>query len=174
MLSLETKFQGQSQKWRAMTIRFVCPECQQLLGASTRKAGRQVPCPTCNATVTVPTEAEAAAASATRRFEHPEIEEALSKLAELDVAVRPTSDVQRTSAANAQSAGIERTMLLIPRAAIYLQAAILVIVAILFFLAGWWIGRASGRTTQAAVEVNWPLYLGVLVRGQDAAQLDAR
>lgn len=37
-----------------MPIRFRCPNCQQLLGISRRKAGLVVPCPTCQKEILVP------------------------------------------------------------------------------------------------------------------------
>jgi hypothetical protein len=131
-----------------MSIRFACPECKQLLGASTRKAGRRVQCPKCNAEVTVPTEAEAAAAAVLRRFEHPEIEEAINTLFVVDRGAEGTSSADRAAAARPDANGAEapgHAVLLIPRKVVYFQAGLLAVVAITFFLAGWWIG-GSGQT----------------------------
>jgi hypothetical protein len=67
-----------------MPIRFACPECRQLLGVATRKAGSQVACPKCQAAITVPTQKEADRAAALGRFETPDIEETLSNLVVYD------------------------------------------------------------------------------------------
>jgi hypothetical protein len=67
-----------------MPIRFACPECRQLLGVATRKAGSQVACPKCQAAITVPTQEEADRAAAMGRFETPDIEETLSNLVVYD------------------------------------------------------------------------------------------
>ncbi len=122
-----------------------------MLGASTRKVGRQVACPTCSATVTVPSAEEAAAAATMRRFEHPQIEETLNKLADLDRSVASPADSGRSVAANRRLEGAERTMLLLPRVAVYFQAGLLAAVALVFFLAGWWIGGAGTRPSAQPV-----------------------
>jgi phage FluMu protein Com len=141
-----------------MPIRFACPECKQLLGVSARKAGTQVKCPKCNAVITVPTADEAAApinrgkaiasdaasgteiGAETSRFEHPDIEETLSRLVVYDRAPAEAARAGQ-AAGTAQPDQDERAMLLIPRKVLYMQAGLLAAVAILFFLAGWWIGR---------------------------------
>lgn len=128
-----------------MAIRFACPECKQLLGASTRKAGRRVQCPTCNSEVTVPTEAEAAAAAVLRRFEHPEIEEAINTLFVVDRGAEAASPADKIAPAADGRETPEHNILLIPRKVVYFQAGLLAVVAITFFLAGWWIG-GSGRS----------------------------
>jgi hypothetical protein len=146
-----------------MSIRFACPQCKQLLGASARKAGRRVQCPKCDAEVTVPTEAEAAAAATLRRFEHPEIEEAINKLFVVErVEDRASSGDTGTTFAKPPEA-LENNSLLIPRKVVYFQAGLLAVVAITFFLAGWWIG-GSGQTPMRDPPVaGAPATLNVLV-----------
>lgn len=64
-----------------MPIQYRCPECQQLLSISTRKAGQEMPCPTCQTVSIVPepeVDPEAEAASefqATDDLEQPPLEQ---------------------------------------------------------------------------------------------------
>src|SRR5262245_56016414 len=50
-----------------MTIRFVCPECQELVGVSDAFAGLHARCPNCSVTVAVPASSSTAAP---KRAEH--------------------------------------------------------------------------------------------------------
>jgi hypothetical protein len=151
-----------------MPIRFACPECKQLLGASTRKAGRRVQCPKCNAEVTVPTEAEAAAAAVLRRFEHPEIEEALNTLFVVDRGGEgaPSTDTVAPAADGRET--LEHNVLLIPRKVVYFQAGLLAVVAITFFLAGWWIGGSGQSPVRDQPAAGGPATLNALLHYRSA------
>jgi hypothetical protein len=146
-----------------MLIRFACPECKQLLGASARKVGRQVPCPKCNAEVVVPTAEEAEAAAVLRRFEHPEIEAALSSLVVVDPRLDGAEANVKPDTAFTRSDGETGAMLLVPRNVIYFQAGLLAVVAILFFLAGWWIGGSGGAQVREPAVAAGPATLDVLL-----------
>jgi len=132
-----------------MPIRFACPECKQLLGVTARKAGSQVKCPKCGAAVTVPPADSAersVAETGISRFETPEIEETLGRLVVYDRTPEGVTPAGKSAVAAPRLAGDERETLLISRAVIYFQAVLLAVVAVLFFLAGLWIGGNGGAT----------------------------
>jgi hypothetical protein len=146
-----------------MSIRFACPRCKQVLGVATRKAGTAVTCPKCKGSIVVPAAEESASGQAssaassvgpslsepadvTSRFATPDIEETLSSLVIFDTESVPPA---KRSASSARTADSERTMLLIPRKVVYFQATLLALVAVLFFLAGWWIGGSRGGRAQS-------------------------
>jgi hypothetical protein len=158
-----------------MSIRFACPQCKQLLGASARKAGRLVQCPKCNSEVTVPSEAEAAAAAVLRRFEHPEIEEAINTLFVVERGSDSAASPDKPAAAAESRGAAEHNTLLIPRKVVYFQAGLLAVVAITFFLAGWWIGGSGQTAVRDVPMIGGPATLNVLLHYQSAsgdAQVD--
>jgi predicted RNA-binding Zn-ribbon protein involved in translation (DUF1610 family) len=151
---------------RRMPVRFLCPHCNQLLAVSSRKAGAQVNCPKCGAAIIVPDAVEESTVSASpspqqiqistpadgppsvltaptvvtagARFEDAEVEQALSSLVISEPA--PTTSPQSAPLVTPRLEGAERQTLLLPRSVIYFQGALLGVVALLFFLAGVWIG----------------------------------
>jgi phage FluMu protein Com len=149
-----------------MPVRFLCPHCNQLLAVSSRKAGAQVNCPKCTAAIIVPEVATESTASSTAspqhfqtstpaggptseitaptvvtagaRFEDADVEQALSSLVITESAPAASADAAPSVAPRLE--GAERQTLLLPRAVIYFQGALLAAVALIFFLAGVWIG----------------------------------
>ena len=123
-----------------------------------RKAGTQVTCPKCKSPIAVPTASEAATDSflvahpveqsraetpdVMSQFTTPEIEETLNSLVVFDRPADGTA-TGRPSSAGARDSDDERRWLLIPRKVVYFQAGLLALVAVLFFLAGWWIGGGN-------------------------------
>lgn len=140
------------------------------MGVSVRKAGSRVRCPKCGAEVVVPTAEEAAAVTAMRRFEHPEVEEAINRLVILDRAAGDDAPAGQPVATKSRPQVNEQSTLLIPRKVVYFQAGLLAVVALVFFLAGWWIG-GSGSTvpTENAGQAAQPAMVDVLLhyRGAD-------
>jgi hypothetical protein len=122
-----------------MPIRFACPNCRQLLGVSLRKAGTEVKCPKCEAAVIVPTADQSLAIAAMRRFEDSSVEETLGQLVVVD---RPATDEQVATRGDPVSASNTDRGIYISRRVVYLQGFLLAAVAVLFFVAGWWIGSA--------------------------------
>ncbi len=153
-----------------MPIRFACPSCHQLLGVSERKAGSAVRCPKCAAEVAVPAEADNAAVPAMRRFEHPEVEEAINRLVIFDRTADDDASFGKPAATSSRLNGGSQSMLLIPRQVVYFQAGLLSLIALLFFLAGWWIG-GSGTTvnTSDPNPRNESATVDVLLHYRDAA-----
>ena len=153
-----------------MPIRFACPNCHQLLGVSERKAGSGVKCPKCAAVVVVPAEEETAAVTATRRFEHPEVEEAINRLVDYDRTAGDDAPLGKPAAMSGRVNSGSEPMLLIPRKVVYFQAGLISVIAIVFFLAGWWIG-GSGAPVDRPNEDNahGPATVDVLLHYRDAA-----
>ncbi len=162
-----------------MPVRFICPACNQLLGVSSRKIGAEVSCPKCRTALIVPGEAPTAEAGP---FERPEVEKAIDSLAGaglegggagptseaaggsvgwegFDPAIAPTAAPRVEPRASFREASRERVT--VPRWAIYVQAGVLPAVAIVFFLAGYWIG--SGSSGEGARGTSGPAVVDVVV-----------
>lgn len=152
-----------------MSIRFACAECKQWLGVSARKAGDKVKCPKCGAAVSVPTAEEAAAVMAMRRFEHPEVEEAINRLVVFDRTADDEAATGMQAATVRRLPNDEQSTLLIPRKVVYFQAGLLAAVALVFFLAGWWIG-GSGAPVGSEIQNQGtePAIVDVLLHYRDA------
>jgi hypothetical protein len=153
-----------------MPIRVACPNCHQLLGVSERKAGSRVKCPKCAGEVAVPTEEKNAELAAFRRFEHPEVEEAINRLVVVDRATDGDAPGGKPLAMSNGLAGDGGSMLQIPRNVVYFQAGLLAAVALVFFLAGWWIGGSGATIGQSKPSpANGPPIVDVLLHYRDAA-----
>jgi hypothetical protein len=116
--------------------------------------------------VTVPSEAEAAAAAVLRRFEHPEIEEAINTLFVVDRGSESAASPDKPAAAAEGRLAPEHNTLLISRNVVYFQAGLLAVVAITFFLAGWWIGGSGQSTVREQPVASGPATLNVLLHFQ--------
>jgi phage FluMu protein Com len=157
-----------------MPVRFLCPHCNQLLAVSSRKAGAQVNCPKCGAAIIVPEAAasevsvssmtspqpiqatppadstvpeviEPTVVTAGGRFEDAEVERALSSLVITESP--PSTTAHPAPSVTPRLKGAERQTLLLPRSVIYFQGVLFAIVALLFFLAGLWIGSFANPPT---------------------------
>ncbi len=153
-----------------MPVEFLCPACHQLLGVAARKIGATVNCPKCQAPIIVPDPNETAACSDGATFDATMFEDALSEIMAAEMtpppkpaaAPTPKLAVKGTEKIAHQSRAIERplardaqpaasdspavpdtTRVTISRRMIYLQGALIAIVATIFFLAGYWIGHAG-------------------------------
>jgi hypothetical protein len=119
----------------------------------------------------VPTEAEAAAAAVLRRFEHPEIEEALNTLFVVDRGAEGASSTEKADAPRPAADGqdaLEHNTLLIPRKVVYFQAGLLAVVAITFFVAGWWIGGSGQLPVRDLPVTGGPATLNALLHYRSA------
>lgn len=147
-----------------MPVRFLCPACHQLLSIGTRKVGAEVECPKCRSTIIVPDPhqpqdgGQATVAQTTEPpsvFEQAGLEQALSAISSREKSPRPsgvsaappydsspadplfppvTSKVQTTN---------DDSLIVIHRRVLYLQAALLAVVAVLAFYFGYLIGGAG-------------------------------
>ncbi|HKD38303.1 MAG TPA: hypothetical protein VKB78_15925 [Pirellulales bacterium] len=149
-----------------MPVRFLCPACHQLLSIGTRKIGAEVDCPKCRSTIIVPDPREShAGGQPTAPFPAEEppslfaqtgLDQALSAISSNDkhaaqTAPEPTSPYDSSpseslfpvpKAAKRQTRG-DDSYIMISRRILYLQAALLAIVAIMAFVCGYVIGGAA-------------------------------
>ncbi len=152
-----------------MPIRFHCPRCDQRLSVSSRKALKLVKCPTCQGTLTVPTEAEAESAAAERkrarkegrRSGTPGDSQAGSPFDEFAVFDQDSGSTPQSglsfSAARSESlaptpspGSIDYGKVAVSRNILYYQGALLAVVAVLCFVIGILVGRAVPREDLAA------------------------
>jgi hypothetical protein len=135
-----------------MPVRFLCPACHQLLSIGTRKIGSEVDCPKCRSTILVPDPQQSAQPAAASPFEHGGMEQALATIAGgAKTAPPPPTAPPKNSSSTAEllqrPAGDrltdEDSLIVISRRTLYLQAALLAIVAIAAFVCGYLIGNAG-------------------------------
>jgi phage FluMu protein Com len=155
-----------------MAIRFFCRRCGQLLGIASRKAGTEIDCPTCGLSQTVPNEEAAAAALAMGKSARPrQVVEDPSEivvyddrpaaiettrprhplLVEPDPATTPLAE-SRAAAEPVPQAGppvlqaarpVPQGMILYRRQTLYVQAVLFVVVAVVGFGSGYFVGRGD-------------------------------
>lgn len=147
-----------------MAIRFFCKGCNQLLGIARRKAGRKIACPKCGFSQTVPSEEAAAAAFAMSRLgRSPEPVDEASTLvvyedepaaAELPgqaeaegppAAPPPEPDAIAPPPEPEAQAPVPRGMILFHRHTLYVQAVLFVLVGLVAFGSGYFIGRGDAN-----------------------------
>ena len=135
-----------------MPVQFICHQCQQLLSVSARKAGSQVKCPKCQASVKVPQPEDAAAQVAMRKAAksegsaQPDVD--FSALIVYDDVSEFISSPPVVKTAPVSSAvptvenPVDRKLVSITRRMIYAHAALLLILTSLGFAMGYAVGRA--------------------------------
>jgi len=138
-----------------MSIRFPCTECSQLLSIREEKIGREVRCPKCRHTLTVPTAEAAALALAERTSQKQAARQADPALEDFVVYDRESSDqdvpweLSPTSVRQADE--IDRDRVSIPRSLIYIHGGLLAGVALVSFLLGLLLGGIAGSSSGDAV-----------------------
>ncbi len=148
-----------------MPVRFLCPACHQLLSIGMRKVGAEVECPKCRSTIIVPEPQPSQVAGSTTVapttaspsvFEQSGLEHALSAISSGEKNPRPSGNsaappydsspadplFPAATAGKAQATN-DDSLIVIHRRVLYLQAALLAIVAVLAFYFGYLIGGAG-------------------------------
>ncbi len=145
-----------------MPIRFHCKRCNQLLGIASRKAGSEIQCPKCRITQIVPSEEAALATTAMNRSARPqETVEANSDLVVYDDEPAAIETPWQRSVEQVTSPPVPRRMILYPRRTLYVQGLLFVILAVVAFGSGYFIGRGDAnyqeqiRQEEAAKELVW-------------------
>lgn len=140
-----------------MPIKFLCEHCNAKLQVATRKAGTQQTCPRCKKLMTIP-EAEIAEAmlamKSSDRFSDlggPE-EEFLEFTVFDDEEL--VYDIDSERAASHRLAKIDPQRISIPRMAIYIQGALLGVVACVFFVFGVMVGKFTTTPDLSAAQVT--------------------
>jgi hypothetical protein len=155
-----------------MLVRFLCPACHQLLGTAARKAGAQVNCPKCGATILVPDPQEpapaesldppavpgpatkdlSAAGAASGASDAPETTPAdaigFDVLGDLTAYDRPASGVSTSVAPSKRPPALDLPLddgdrIVISRRVIYFQAVLLAVVGLVALAAGYLIGSGA-------------------------------
>ncbi len=171
-----------------MAIRFHCQRCQQLLGIATRKAGTEIACPKCGATQLVPDQQTARVALAMAEGGLAEQVEGESDprapfFDDLDLDFPPRGGVSppepaipqliettplplgAQTASSGAGAGplVDGEMVLYHRRTLYLQGALLAVLAVMAFAAGYLTGR--GGLTFGEADRPGPIATEVAMEG---------
>ncbi len=131
-----------------MAVRFRCQRCHQILGIASRKAGSRIECPKCGLPQVVPSEEAAAAAMAMDRLapSHQPVAETASVVV-YDDQPAPIDSPQlvQPSEESTEATGpiVPRQMILYPRKSLYLQAVLMLLLAVGAFACGYAIGRGD-------------------------------
>lgn len=140
-----------------MTIRFRCSSCDQRLRVGDQKAGRQLHCPNCRATITIPTATERAAKpAAAPAVEAPPVITSKAPGFDFDAissaAPAATESSQRPAAGPVAS--FDPHFVSLPRRLLYAQGVLIAGVALIAFLLGYLMagggGSANGPPAAAA------------------------
>ncbi|MCH2123824.1 MAG: zinc-ribbon domain-containing protein [Pirellulaceae bacterium] len=131
-----------------MPIRFRCDNCNQKLSVSSQKVGARAKCPKCQKSLTIPSAPEMGEESVADAGE-PDVT-AIDPFAEFVVydeeAANPRHTPKPFSAVESENPQIDYNRISIHRRVIYLQGALLGIVALSFFAFGLFVGsNASNR-----------------------------
>jgi hypothetical protein len=143
-----------------MPVRFLCPACHQLLSIGTRKIGAEVECPKCRSTIVVPNPQQpdpATAAPPTEPpslFEQAGLEQALSAISARESLAThsetapaynspPADALFPVRPAETAKPAQDDSLVEISRRVLYLQAALLALVAVVAFVCGYVIGGAA-------------------------------
>ena len=117
-----------------MPVQFVCPECQATLSVGRRKIGCQVSCPKCQAQITV----------LSGDGGPPSTPDGLPDFAGVPELVGGVPPIQRFPL-NQPLAITPVASQRQPANTLYLQVAVLLLVAIVAFVLGYWYGGVSAR-----------------------------
>jgi len=147
-----------------MAIRFICKRCNQMLGIASRKANTEITCPKCGLAQIVPNEEAAAAALAMTRSTRAKdlVEDASGVVVyddEPEAIDTPRPSTERSAASTAASADraaaapdpadapqpVPTGMILYHRQTLYVQAVLFVVVGIVAFGAGYFMGRGDAK-----------------------------
>lgn len=127
-----------------MPIKFLCDQCNSKLQVATRKAGTQQTCPRCRKQIVIPEPeiAEAMLAMKTSdRFSEGWEDEDFLEFALYDDEELVYDDASGDSMSSPRIARVDPDRISLPRTAIYIQGALLGVVACVFFVFGVMAGR---------------------------------
>lgn len=141
-----------------MPIRFHCKRCHQLLGIASRKAGSDIDCPKCGVSQVVPSEEAAAAAMVMNQSTKaepaaPEVEN-LVVYDDQPAAIETPRPILAPTSGSVPLAELDeflpgepvpRGMILFARRTLYVQAALFLVVGVVAFALGYFIGRGDAN-----------------------------
>jgi hypothetical protein len=140
-----------------MPVQFICPNCRRTLSVTRRKVGHEVTCPKCAAAITVPDNQPALAGAVNLSAARSGLDQVdmgdfvdFDDLSDLMVD-KPRLRHVRIPKVIPTEAPAESGRVLVSRTSIYLQSALLVLVAaVAFGLGYWWGGVDAQRGSQSA------------------------
>lgn len=158
-----------------MPIRFACEHCGQKLNVSSRQAGISAKCPKCQKRIKVPAESSRPTESkaevdspAADPATEPAAEDAAmeanpySEFMVYDDDVEWSFEPEETERERAQNATVDLTRVAIPRSVLYLQGALLIIVACVAFILGFMLG-GNGKSKVASIAPRPCVLTGIVV-----------
>lgn len=152
-------------------IRFACGECDQLLSIGVSRIGQSITCPKCGSENEVP-DADAAALQIAdrRRRKDAARRESKEDFTQFEVYDDETEFVFETDDDDEGYYGgnIDRSRVAVPRTVLYLQGALLGVVAIGAFVLGWIFGAATSPSQPSVAEDNTPRIIRGTLTYQDA------
>ena len=131
-----------------MPVRFTCTECHQTLSVGRRKIGSEVTCPRCQATVVVPTREQGGIVQTLGRITEPAHGgiDTLPELIVYDDVPRIVAAPPRTytgPAVTDEELPYDPNLVAVPRRALYMQAVVIAVLAIVAFILGYLLGLGS-------------------------------
>ncbi len=160
-------------------IRFACDECDQLLSIGVSRIGQSITCPKCDHRNHVPDADAAALQLADRRMRRDKQKrETANDASQFEVYDDDTEFIFETDDDDEGYYGgrVDRSKVAVPRSVLYIQGAMLGVVAIGAFLLGWVLGATTSGPNENTVVDNTPRVIkGTLtyIDNDDRQQPDA-
>ncbi len=146
-----------------MPIKFACEHCGARLSVSSRKAGARAKCPKCQQTLTVPARPQAEAGKPTEAAAEPsdsapapqtqeEQDDLLAEFlvydSEAELVYAADDDEESSSLAGFQ-ASLDPDKVAVPRSILYMQGALLGLVALMSLIVGILVGRGCSPASES-------------------------
>jgi hypothetical protein len=142
-----------------MPIKFACQHCDQVLSVSSSKIGRRAKCPKCQQPITVPDAQQAAESIARRKTAAPPSnnEDLFSQFVVYDDSAELVYESEEPPGrSRAETQSIDRSKVAVARVILYIQGALLGVVALVCFALGVVAGRATSPGVSAISDEPQP------------------
>ncbi len=159
-----------------MPFRFACQQCRQLFRVSPRRIGLRLNCPKCGASLVVPTEHEAQRQLAAALQEHrPGQGSAEVEFDQLDATEPVYESHPQPPECLPPPDRVDANTIAVPRSVIYVQGALLGIVAVVAFVLGTFFSSIFPESAPPAVSFGPHMVLGqvVLIANEGRREPDA-
>ncbi len=159
-------------------IRFACQQCDQLLSIGASKIGRTIKCPKCEHVNQVPSAADAKQQIVERKSRKQEqrkkLEESTDDFSQFSVFDQDNEFVfeQDDAGGYYYDKNVDLTKVAVPRSVLYVQGALLGIVAIGMFAFGWFVGSATSTGGPSPEEDLTPRVVRGTLTFKDSANRD--
>lgn len=158
-------------------IRFACQQCDQLLSIGASKVGRTIKCPKCQHVNKVPS-ADDAKQQIAERKKRKEAERQKDRESSADFSQFAVFDQDNEFVFEQDGGGyyydkhVDPTKVAVPRKVLYMQGALLGVVAIGMFAFGWFVGSATTSPQQSVEEDLTPRVVRGTLLFKDNANRD--